>query len=187
MSDIHEVEVSSNYNVIDKLKNFSKEQLQEYYKNNTINAAVAMTHISGDFNLSTVIRNANFCGFKEAFYIGGKRHWDRRGAVGVQNYIPVTYCKTIDEFFECIKGKYTPVALENNVTLNKPIHNLFDFEWPTNPIIICGEEQVGIPREVLDKIDHFVEIPAYGTVRSMNVGTASGIAMSVYAHKAARL
>jgi len=172
--------VENSFNVIDELKSLSKEEIQNYYSTRTNNAAVAMTHISGDYNLSTVIRSANFHGFKEVFYIGGKRQWDKRGAVGTYNYIKITYCKTAQEFFELIDSKYVPIALENNINFGKPINNIYKYNWPVNPIIICGEEQLGIPNEILEKCVDLIEIPHRGTVRSMNVGTAAGIAMSLY-------
>lgn len=173
-----ESRIINSFNVHDAIKNLSKEQLQEFYFSKRNRAAIAMTHVESDFNLSNVIRSANFFGFHEVFYIGGKRQWDRRGAVGTQNYIPVVYCPTYNDFFEKIENRYVPVALENNI-VKSPL-NIFKYEWPINPVIVCGEEQNGIPKELLSKIDNCVEIPAYGTVRSMNVGTAAGIAMSLY-------
>ena len=167
-------------NVHDSLKDLSVDDIKQNYINNANSAAIAMTHIESDFNLSNVIRSANFLGFREVFYIGGKKQWDRRGSVGTHNYIPVTFCKTIDDFIELIGTKYIPIALENNINLGKKIINIYSYEWPINPVIICGEEQNGIPIELLNKIDTCVEIPARGTVRSLNVATAAGIAMSLY-------
>jgi tRNA G18 (ribose-2'-O)-methylase SpoU len=173
--------IKNAFNVHDSLKHLSKEEIQLYYNLQKNKASIAMTHIEGDFNLSNVIRSANFFGFNEVFYIGGKKQWDRRGAVGTQNYIPVIYCSTYEEFLQKIENKYIPVALENNVQKH-PI-NIFKYNWPVNPVIICGEEQNGIPIEFLNKIDICLEIPAHGTVRSMNVATAAGIAMSLYSQQ----
>jgi tRNA G18 (ribose-2'-O)-methylase SpoU len=170
--------IINSFNVHDSLKNLSKKEIQDFYLNNSNHAAVAMTHIEHDFNLSNIIRTANFLGFGEVFYIGGKKNWDRRGAVGTHNYIPVNYCSSYEEFFKVVAGKYIPIALENNIVKN-PI-NIFEYMWPINPVIICGEEQNGIPLEMLEHIVTCLEIPAKGTVRSMNVATAAGIAMSLY-------
>jgi tRNA G18 (ribose-2'-O)-methylase SpoU len=94
----------------------------------------------------------------------------------------LTHIKTIPEFiYEVSNIGYSLVALECNVRIpNVLIHNLFEFKWPQNPIIIVGEEQCGLPDEIIEHCSYVVEIPAFGTVRSMNVGTASGIAMSHY-------
>lgn len=164
-------------NVHDNLKPLSVEERRNWYLQNSIPAAVAMTHIRGDFNLSNVLRTTNFFGFREAFYIGGSKKWDRRGAVGVHNYIKFTYCHTSVEFFEKIGRDYTPVALENNLDGKHP-SNLYQFQWPGNPVIIVGEEQMGLTNDILNNVEHCVEIPSFGTVRSMNVATAAGIAMA---------
>jgi len=166
-------------NVHDNLKPMTVEERKLWCEYNSIPAAVAMTHVRGDFNLSNVLRTANFLGFREAFYIGGSKKWDRRGAVGVQNYTKFTYCHDAPEFFSLIKDKYVPVALENNVD-DRPSQNIFGFIWPSNPIIIVGEEQLGLGADILNEVHSLVEIPSFGTVRSMNVSTAAGIAMSIY-------
>ena len=166
-------------NVLDQYKEKTPEEIKAIYEGNSCKAAVAMSHLTGDFNLGTVIRNANFFGFKEAFYIGGSRQWDRRSAVGTHNYIPLTHFKTIDEFIAEVWFDYCLIALECNVK-DRYIDNMFEFKWPEKSLIIVGEEQSGLPKELLDRCAYIVEIPAYGTVRSMNVGTASGIAMSHY-------
>jgi tRNA G18 (ribose-2'-O)-methylase SpoU len=129
--------------------------------------------------LSNVLRTANFFGFREVFYIGGSKRWDRRGAVGVHNYIPFIYCRTVVEFFDLINEKYVPIALENNVE-GRHSTDIMNFEWPINPVIIVGEEQLGLTKDILDRVNTLIEIPSLGTVRSMNVATAAGIAMFHY-------
>jgi tRNA C32,U32 (ribose-2'-O)-methylase TrmJ len=43
--------------------------------------------------------------------------------------------------------------------------------------MVFGEEGVGLTAETLKIADYSVEIPQYGSVRSLNVGTSSGILM----------
>lgn len=176
--------IDNGHNVHDHLKGLSVEDIRSWYIANSVNASVAMLHSTHDFNLSNCIRSANFFGFREFFYIGGRRTWDRRGAVGVQHYIPITFCETVDDFFRLVDGRYSVVALENNTKIpGKNVNNMFLFDWPKNPVILCGEEQCGISVDILSRVDHIVEVPAGGTVRSMNVGTAAGIAMASYIGK----
>lgn len=63
-----------------------------------------------------------------------------------------------------------------------------DFQWDKSKhyFIIMGQEQIGIPQEVLDISEHCVYIRQYGSVRSLNVGTASGIVMQDYCTKTYR-
>jgi len=140
-------------------------------------AAIAMMHIDGDFNLSNVLRSANFFGFREVFYVGGSKSWDRRRSVGTHHYTPMIHCKTQEDFWNIVNNKYVPIALENNI--NHPMDNVFTFNWPDNPLLIVGEEQSGLSEDILKKCNHLITIPSNGSVRSINVGTAAGIAMGL--------
>lgn len=169
---------NQNKNVLDKFKSWSNESIRSEVQSNSIPAAVAMFHINGDFNISTLLRNTNFFNFSECIYVG-KRQWDRRGAVGTQNYTKLSYCGDESYFWSYIKDKgYTPIAIENNV--NFPIINLYDFEFPEKPLFIFGEEGNGLSEDTLKQCASIVKIPDFGSVRSLNVGTASGIIMNEY-------
>lgn len=171
-------------NVLDHLKTKTVPEIKEYYINNTIPAASAMMHVTGDFNLSTLIRNSNFFGYEKVFYVGGKKHYDRRGTVGTHNYIDITFIKTEEEFVKIIKDQgYTLISIENNV--NYECSDLFQFMDNVNvkdikPIFIFGEEQKGLSDYILDNSEHILTISGKGTVRSLNVGTASGIVLGYY-------
>lgn len=175
----------NSYNVHDNLKNLSKEEIHDHYRKNSISAAIGMSHLSGDFNLGNVIRSANFFGFKEVFYVGGKRQFDRRSCVGTHNYIPVNFSKTEEEFLAAIDGKYTLVCVENNIpkyswkTISIYDKNAFD-EVIHPRLFLFGEEQVGISERLLDAAGHILTIPSSGTVRSLNVGSCAAIVMAMY-------
>jgi tRNA G18 (ribose-2'-O)-methylase SpoU len=49
--------------------------------------------------------------------------------------------------------------------------------------MIFGQEQIGVPTEILNICNDILYIPQYGSVRSINVGTASGILMNSYCFK----
>jgi tRNA G18 (ribose-2'-O)-methylase SpoU len=57
------------------------------------------------------------------------------------------------------------------------------FVWPKNTLMCFGQEQMGLPPEIIDRCQNVVYIKQYGSVRSLNVGTASGIAMYDYTSK----
>ncbi len=61
------------------------------------------------------------------------------------------------------------------------------FEWPKEHVVMAfGQEQTGLTQEVIDLCQHMVYISQYGSVRSLNVGVASGIAMYDYCCKMVR-
>ena len=45
------------------------------------------------------------------------------------------------------------------------------------PLVFFGEEGVGLTDEVLNLCDYRIEIEQYGSVRSLNVGTSSGLVL----------
>lgn len=171
-------------NVLDHLKTKTVTEIKEYYINNTIPAASAMMHVTGDFNLSTLIRNSNFFGYEKVFYVGGKKQYDRRGTVGTHNYIDITFIKTEEEFVDTIKNLgYTLISIENNVNYNcVDLFQFMDIIDVENfkPIFIFGEEQKGLSDYILSNSAHILTINGKGTVRSLNVGTASGIVLGYY-------
>jgi tRNA G18 (ribose-2'-O)-methylase SpoU len=47
-------------------------------------------------------------------------------------------------------------------------------------MFVFGEEKSGLSDYILDNAETVITIPAYGSVRSLNVGTTSGIVMGFY-------
>ena len=161
-------------NVINQYKEWSTAKIKEDLDRKSFPYAVMMQHINGDFNISTFIRNGNAFGAREIFY-WGKRKWDRRGAVGCHNYKQLTHISSIEDI-KSLKEKYRFVGIDNNI--EREITSLKNFIPNKNDLYIFGEEGSGIIKEVLDMCDIFVCINQFGSVRSLNVGTASGIIMN---------
>lgn len=54
--------------------------------------------------------------------------------------------------------------------------SLADFRFPERPIVLLlGKEREGIPIEFLQLVDHCVEIPQLGLIRSLNVHVTGAI------------
>ena len=135
-------------NVVDKYKNWPTDAIRRDLQETANPFSVCMEHWQGDFNISTLIRNANAFNAEKVFYLGKKR-FDRRGTVAVDNNISNT-------------------------------HKLGEFDWLSlekPPLMLFGEEGVGLTAAALKIADYSIEIPQYGSVRSLNVGTSSGILM----------
>lgn len=165
------------YNVADHFKDKTIEEIKSSLKSTAHPFAVCMEHLIGDFNLGTVIRNANAFNAKEVFYLGDKK-WDRRSAVGVHNYTEVQWLPTVEDFVK-LKDKYVIVGIDN-VPGSRSIRY---YRWPENTLMVFGEEGVGLTPAMQDLCEDIVEIPMYGSVRSLNCGVASGIVMYDYVEK----
>jgi len=165
------------YNVEDRFKGKTKEEIKQSLRSTSNNFAVMMEHWNGDFNIGTMIRNANAFNAEKVFYFG-KKKYDRRGTVGTHHYVDLRYIDDADLLIS-LKSDYVFVCLDN-IDGSIPME---DFEWPENSLMIFGEEGIGLTEEMLELADHVVSIKQYGSVRSMNVGTTSGIAMYDYMNK----
>lgn len=159
--------------MIDEYKSWETIKIKEDLERKAFNYSVLMQHIAGDFNISTFVRNANAFGVKDLYYFG-KRKWDRRGAVGTHNYKQLVHIDDLEDLKK-LKLKYRFVAVENSVEKPTEISSFIPKE---NDIYIFGEEMLGIKEEILELCDEFIYIKQYGSVRSLNVGTASGIIMN---------
>ena len=163
-------------NVVDKYKSMTDDKIREELKQNVNPVAVCMEHWKGDFNISTLIRNANAFNVEKVYYLGKKRI-DVRGAVGAHHYMDISYLDDSYNRLVELKNKYTFIAIDNNVDKT---HKLREFDWnklEKPPLILFGEEGCGLTEEVLNLADYRIEIEQYGSVRSLNVGTASGIVL----------
>lgn len=158
-------------NIADHLKGKSVEEIKAHLKNTGYPFAVCFEHWINDFNIATGIRNANGFNAKEVFYIGNKK-WDRRGAVGVHNYTEVQWIPTVDDFVK-LKEKYVIVGIDNvpgSVSISS-------YHFVPNTLFVFGEEGVGITPGIQKLCKDIVAIEQFGSVRSLNCGTVSGIIM----------
>lgn len=165
------------YNVADHLKDKSVEEIKEILRNTAHSFTVCMENFIGDFNIGTLIRNANAFNCMEVFYIGNKK-FDKRGAVGVYNYTPVTWLSSIDELIS-LQEKYTIVGIDN-IPGSVPMKT---YQWQPNTLMVFGEEGVGLTPAMQAFCKDIVAIEMYGSVRSLNCGTASGIVMYDFVSK----
>ena len=163
--------LSWTYNVADHFKSLTAAEIKAKLAETAFPFAICAENVIGDFNLGTLIRNANAFNAREVFYIGNKK-FDKRGMVGVHNYSDIKWLPTLQDLI-ALKDKYVFVGVDNipgSVSISA--HN-----WQENTLLIFGEEGVGLTPTIQKLCDKMVYIEQYGSVRSLNVGTASGIIM----------
>lgn len=164
-------------NVIDQFKQLPDEEIRNRLKQTAFPYAVCIENWLQDFNIGTCIRNANAFNAKEIFYLGEKR-FDRRSSVGVQAYTELKFLRTVDEFME-LKKRYTIIGVDN-ISGSVPID---DFQYPENPLFVFGGEGPGLTPGMQQLCDHMIMLEQFGSVRSLNAGTASGIVMHDFVSK----
>ncbi len=168
-------------NVVDHLKWMSTPEINQELEINAKNFGLLLVNIDYDINTGTIIRAGNVFGAREVVLYGRKK-FDRRASVGAEFYTKFRQIEFEDQLEILIKDYDVVVALENN--LPNTI-SLSEFIWDKNlKYLICvGQEGSGLPDNILKICKYTVEIPSFGSVRSLNVGVASSIVMYDYVTK----
>ena len=173
-------------NIIDHYKYWTHEAIMTDLDTRRNNFSVLCCNLLNDFNIATVVRNSNAFLAKEVLVYGNKRY-DRRGTVGTHIYTNFKHVKEIDDLKSEISNLYKKHKSLRIVGIDN-VHNAFsvnNYSWSKDDhtLMVFGQEQVGIPEEVLEICHDKIYIKQYGSVRSLNVGTASGVAMYDYCSK----
>ena len=185
-------------NLIDEYKGLKNEEVFDRLAKKRNSLEVAIENLEHDFNIGTVVRNANNFNVSRVSIIGRKKY-NRRGAMCTDKYLEIRHYQTIFEFLKEQSGREL-VAIENNVPAKvltqvygddngvkndrkgqlqsrSKIKSLMDKKFSEKTTLVFGSENEGISKELLQECDDIREIPNYGSTRSVNVGVASGIAM----------
>lgn len=159
-------------NLIDEYKGLSNEEVFEALSKKRNALEVAIENVEHDFNIGTVVRNANSFNVSK-IHIIGKKKYNRRGAMCTDKYLEILHWDNIEDFLANQQGREL-VAIENNTSRALP---LGDKKFTEKTTLIFGSENNGISAELLAKAQDVRYIESFGSTRSVNVGVASGIAM----------
>jgi tRNA G18 (ribose-2'-O)-methylase SpoU len=159
------------HNVSDTLKELTIEERKASIKRFPV--ALASFCVRYDVNIGNLIRNSNAFACSQFIMIGDKK-WDRRPAVGTQNYEEIIHVPSWAEFRQFIlNSNHKLVIVDYKPGVSYPISKVE--KYPDNPIFLMGCERSGVPDEAYFCASFAVHIQQYGSVRSLNVATASGI------------
>ena len=159
-------------NLVDEYKGLSNEEVFEALSKKRNTLEVAIENVEHDFNIGTVVRNANSFNVSKVHIIG-KKKYNRRGAMCTDKYLEILHWDNLEEFLKSQEGREL-VAIENNTPRALP---LGDKKFTEKTTLIFGSENNGISAELLEKAHDVRYIESFGSTRSVNVGVASGIAM----------
>ena len=168
---------------------------------------VCVLNVHGCLNVGAIMRSAHLCGARKMI-IFGRRKYDKRSAVGAMHYMTVErvegmkhdlskmgkevlekedYDLNPDIFLEYMNSNnYLPVFVEQcegSVMLNEEnITNILRNEEELTPCFILGNEQYGVPQNILDLKPQFkrcvsVELQQMGALESFNVSACGSIVL----------
>ncbi len=134
---------------------------------------VAVENWEHDFNIGTVVRNANAFG-AAAVHIVGKRRWNRRGAMVTDRYQHVHHHTSVDAFAAWAGEAAVVVVGIDNIAGSVPLEST---ALPERCVLVFGQEGPGLSPAMQEASSMICAITQYGSTRSINAGVASGIAM----------
>ena len=160
-------------NVVDRYRYWTREAIVADLDQQRHSFHIAIENWEHDFNIGTVVGNANAF-LAKAVHIVGKRKWNRRGAMVTDRYQHVRHHPTVDDFIQWAGNEALSVIGIDNVPGSEQIEKA---EIPKNCVLVFGQEGPGLSEEMIDASLKVLAITQYGSTRSINAGVASGIAM----------
>jgi len=160
-------------NVVDGYRYWSREAIVADLDQRRHSFHVAIENWDHDFNIGTVVRNANAF-LAAAVHIVGRRRWNRRGAMVTDRYQHVFHHPTVDDFAAWARSEQLAIVGIDNLPGAVPIEAT---PMPKDCVLVFGQEGPGLTPEMVDECALLCEITQYGSTRSLNAGVASGIAM----------
>lgn len=158
-------------NVTDEFRGMAVEDIKAILDTRRQPLQIAVENLTRDFNMGTIVRNAN------AFNIGmihvvGRKQWNKRGAMVTDRYMNITYHQTAADFVASVAG--LAIIGVDNIEGSQPLH---DTKLPRDTVLVFGSEGDGLSDEMISSCEKLIAIEQFGSTRSVNVGVASGIAM----------
>ena len=167
------LEAGDTRNVVDRYRYWSMEAIVADLDRRRHPFHVAVENWEHDFNIGTVVRNAN--AFLAArVHIIGRRRWNRRGAMVTDRYQHVQHHATVAAFVRWAASEDLAVVGIDNIDGSVPIERT---ALPERCVLVFGQEGPGLSREMQAASSLLCAITQYGSTRSINAGVASGIAM----------
>lgn len=163
-------------NVVDKYRYWTHDAIVADLDSFRSPLHVAIENWEHDFNIGTVVRNANAFN-TAAVHIIGKKRWNRRGAMVTDRYHHVVHHETVDGFVTWAKESGLPVIGIDNLPGSMPLEHT---ALPEACVLVFGQEGPGLSAEVREVADLVCSIAQFGSTRSINAGVASGIAMHAW-------
>ncbi|CAM3355547.1 TrmH family RNA methyltransferase [Stackebrandtia soli] len=163
-------------NVVDRYRYWTTEAIVADLDATRFPYVVAIENWQHDFNIGTVVRNANAFG-AASVHIIGKRRWNRRGAMVTDRYQHVIHHPTVDEFLEWTNERGLAVIGVDNLPGSVPLETTV---LPRLSALVFGQEGPGLSEAVRQACQQVCSIAQYGSTRSINAGVASGIAMHAW-------
>ncbi len=163
-------------NVLDRYRYWRREAIVADLDARRHPFHVAIENWQHDFNIGTIVRNANAF-MAHTVHIVGRRRWNRRGAMVTDRYQHIEHHPSVADLVARAAEADLALIGIDIVDGATPIE---EATLPERCVLVLGQEGPGLSPEMRSACSAVHEITQYGSTRSVNVGVASGIAMYVW-------
>ena len=163
-------------NVVDRYRYWTMEAIVADLDTSRFPFHVAIENWQHDMNIGSIVRSANAFAADTVHIIGRKR-WNKRGAMVTDRYQHVMHHETVAAFIAWADDASLPVIAIDNVPGSVIIET---FDFPTNCVLLFGQEGPGLSPEAIAAADSIVEISQFGSTRSLNASAAAAVAMHAW-------
>ena len=127
-------------------------------------------------NLSRIVRAAGCCGVRRLICCGTAKVLSKITRQ-IGDSIDIEVHRTLPPVLEKLRPQgFDLVGLEQSTNSE----SLYTFRFQRKTVLVVGNERLGITDDVLECLDHTVEIPVYGLPYSHNAATATAMALFEY-------
>jgi tRNA G18 (ribose-2'-O)-methylase SpoU len=169
-------------NVVDRYRYWRRDAIVADLDRRRHPFHVAVENWQHDFNIGTVVRNANAFLAAEV-HIVGRRRWNRRGAMVTDRYQHIRHHATTEALAAWAKEAALPLI---GIDILPGATPLEDAQLPERCVLVFGQEGPGLSPEMQAACGEVCAITQYGSTRSLNAGVASGIAMHAWIRRHVR-
>jgi tRNA G18 (ribose-2'-O)-methylase SpoU len=170
-------------NVVDQYRYWTMDAIIADLDTRRHDFHVAIENWEHDFNIGTVVRNANAF-LAKSVRIVGKRKWNRRGAMVTDRYQHVEHHAEVADLVAWANTEDLVIVGIDNLPGSVPIETI---ELPKRCVLVFGQEGPGLSDDMRAATTLLCSISQFGSTRSINAGVASGIAMHTWVRQHATL
>jgi tRNA G18 (ribose-2'-O)-methylase SpoU len=160
-------------NVVDRYRYWRMEAIVADLDTRRHPFSVAIENWQHDLNIGSIVRTANAFA-ADAVHIIGRRRWNRRGAMVTDRYQHVVHHPDVAAFVAAMRADRVPIVAVDNVAGAVPVQA---FAMPERCVLLFGQEGPGLSEEARSAADALIDIPQFGSTRSINAGAAAAIVM----------
>jgi len=140
---------------------------------------IAVLRAKNGFNIGAIVRTAHSFLAKEIVLVGAEP-WYERAAMGMQRYEHIVELPDEAAFLARAKAEgWKLVVFEREPAR----HGLWECDLPDDAVLVFGNEDTGVPPEVVAAAHEVVAIPMWGVNHSYPITVAAGIAMAEWARR----